>query len=151
MDHRTQSAAVLGIGLSGCLVAGVVLAIDASAGHGHRAPVHEHAAAPPLCTPAPDAGQPTFYAEISEANARMHEGMEVAPSGNVDRDFLRVMMPHHQGAIDMALSALKFGRDERVKRIAQAIIVEQGQEVAYMRSLLASPIDQTPDARIADK
>jgi uncharacterized protein (DUF305 family) len=81
----------------------------------------------------------------------MHEGMEVAPSGNVDRDFLRVMMPHHQGAIDMALSALKFGRDERVKRIAQAIIVEQGQEVAYMRSLLASPIDQTPDARIADK
>ena len=62
--------------------------------------------------------------------------MEIAPSGDVDRDFMRMMIPHHQGAIDMALVLLKYGRDERLRRLAQSIIVEQGQEIAYMRTLL---------------
>jgi uncharacterized protein (DUF305 family) len=58
---------------------------------------------------------------------------------------MRMMIPHHQGAIDMALLQLKYGRDEKLKRLAQSIIVEQGQEIAYMRTLLDTPSGATPD------
>jgi uncharacterized protein (DUF305 family) len=82
----------------------------------------------------------------------MHEGMEVTPTGDVDRDFMRMMIPHHQGAIDMAVVLLKYGHDEKVRRLAQSIIVEQGQEIAYMRTLLDAPPDETsPSKHIADE
>ena len=58
-----------------------------------------------------------------KVNARMHEAMQTVPSGDVDRDFMQMMIAHHQGAIDMALVALKYGRDEKVKRLAQSILV----------------------------
>jgi uncharacterized protein (DUF305 family) len=73
--------------------------------------------------------------------------MEVAPSGDVDRDFMRMMIPHHQGAIEMALLQLKYGHDEKLKRLAQSIIVEQGQEIAYMRVLLDPPSGDVTKAR----
>ncbi len=80
----------------------------------------------------------------------MHEGMEIVPSSDIDHDFMRMMIPHHQGAIDMALVLLKYGRDEKLKRLAQSIIIEQGQEIAYMRSLLGTPPDETSNTdRIA--
>jgi hypothetical protein len=69
----------------------------------------------------------------------MHQAMEIVPIRNIDRDFMQMMIPHHQGAIDMALVLLKHGRDERLKRLAQSIIIEQGQEIAYMRTLLDAP------------
>ena len=86
-------------------------------------------------------------------NARMHEGMDIAPCGDVDRDFMRMMIPHHQGAIDMALVLLKYGRDERLRRLAQSIIIEQGQEIAYMRtpSRAAASAKHPPCDRIADQ
>ena len=90
----------------------------------------------------------SFYSEIAAVNARMHEAMEVVPVGDVDRDFTRMMIPHHQGAIDMARVLLKYGRDEKLKRLAQSIIVEQSQEIAYMRTLLDPP-DQRPSEPIA--
>jgi uncharacterized protein (DUF305 family) len=70
--------------------------------------------------------------------------MEIAPSGDVDRDFIRMMIPHHQGAIDMALVQLQYSRNEKLRRLAQSIIVEQGQEIAYMRSLLDPPAEGHP-------
>jgi uncharacterized protein (DUF305 family) len=93
---------------------------------------HDHLAA------APESPSP-FYAEMEAADATMHRDMTVAPSGDLDRDFLRMMIPHHQGAIDMALVVLKYGRDERVKRLAQSIVVQQGEEITYMRTLLKGP------------
>ena len=90
---------------------------------------HDHLAATPE-------SQSPFYADMATADATMHRDMRIAPSGDVDRDFLRMMIPHHQGAIDMALAVLKYGRDERVKRLAQSIVVEQGEEITYMRTLL---------------
>jgi len=93
---------------------------------------HDHPAV------APESPSP-FYAEMAEAYATMHRDMTVAPSGDLDRDFLRMMIPHHQGAIDMALLVLKYGRDERVKRLAQSIVVQQGEEITYMRTLLEGP------------
>jgi uncharacterized protein (DUF305 family) len=77
-----------------------------------------------------------FYTLMDDAMARMHTGMHVAPSGDVDRDFARMMVPHHQGAIDMAVLELRFGRDPRLRRLAQAIAVEQGQEIQLMQSIL---------------
>jgi uncharacterized protein (DUF305 family) len=55
-----------------------------------------------------------------------------------------MMIPHHQGAIDMALVQLKYGRNEKLRRLAQSIIVEQGQEIAYMRGLLDPPAEGHP-------
>ena len=77
-----------------------------------------------------------FYSLMDEAMERMHAAMHLNPSGDIDRDFARMMVPHHQGAIDMAVAELRFGKDERLRRLAQSIIVEQGQEIALMQSIL---------------
>jgi len=106
----------------------------------------------PVCGRASDASEPAFYEEVTSANAHMHEGMEIARSGNIDRDFMRMMIPHHQGAIDMALLQLKYGQDTRLKRLAQSIIVEQGQEIAYLRTLLDAPPGERSATRgVADQ
>ncbi len=77
---------------------------------------------------------------MDAAMARMHYAMRaVKPTGNPDRDFAAMMIPHHQGAIDMAEIELRFGTDERLRRLAQGIIVEQRQEIAVMRKILSEP------------
>jgi hypothetical protein len=81
----------------------------------------------------------TFSSMMDDAMRRMNAGMGVAPTGDPDRDFARMMIPHHQGAVDMALAELRFGRDERLRRLAQGIIVEQRQEIALMQSILDGP------------
>jgi len=82
----------------------------------------------------------TFSAVMDAAMARMHDAMRaVKPTGNPDRDFAAMMIPHHQGAIDMAEIELRFGTDERLRRLAQGIIVEQRQEIAVMRKILSEP------------
>ena len=81
-----------------------------------------------------------FFAENTAAMSRMMAGMTVvAPSGDVDRDFATMMTPHHQGAIDMARAELRYGQNEQLRRIAQAIIIEQQQEIAAMRLALDRP------------
>jgi uncharacterized protein (DUF305 family) len=93
-------------------------------------------------TATPNAGN--FYSLMDEAMGRMHAAMHVSPSGDVDRDFARMMVPHHQGAIDMAVAELRFGKDDRLRRLAQAIIVEQGQEITLMQSILGETPVPTP-------
>lgn len=78
-----------------------------------------------------------FLAENEAAMAKMHREMHVAPSGDVDRDFVAMMVPHHQGAIDMARAVLRYGRNEQIRRLAQEIIIEQQQEIALMRLAVA--------------
>ena len=74
---------------------------------------------------------------MHDATQRMHSAMMISASGNPDRDFAAMMIAHHQGAIDMAKAELQFGKDERLRRLAQGIIVEQNQEIAAMRAILA--------------
>ena len=74
-----------------------------------------------------------FHAENAAAMDRMMAAMEIKPSGDIDRDFAAMMIPHHQGAIDMALAELRHGSNEQLRRIAQEIIVEQQQEIAAMQ------------------
>jgi len=75
----------------------------------------------------------SFLTEINAAMSRMMNGMAVEPVGNVDLDFAAMMIPHHQGAIDMAVAELRYGNNEQLRRIAQEIIVDQQQEIAAMQ------------------
>lgn len=74
---------------------------------------------------------------FEEANGRMHEGMAIDFSGNTDVDFARGMIPHHQGAIDMARIELKYGKDPELKKLAEEIIKAQESEIAFLKAWLA--------------
>jgi hypothetical protein len=69
-------------------------------------------------------------------NAKMHEAMEIEFSGNADIDFVKGMIPHHEGAVDMAKVVLAFGKDPEVKKLAEAIIKAQEDEIAWMKGWL---------------
>jgi len=108
----------------GALLAFALVATGGSAPHRHH----------------PTARSDGFQAMIADAVARMHAAMDVAFTGDADRDFARMMIPHHQGAIDMALVELRYGKDERLKRLAQEIIVEQQQEITVMHLALGDAL-----------
>jgi DUF305 family protein family protein len=96
----------------------------------------------------PSAEQP-FLAENTAAMTRMMVDMGIKPSGDVDRDFVDLMVPHHQGAIDMALSVLRHGRNAQIKRMAQEIIVTQQQEIATMRLAVGEPMPLSASATVS--
>jgi hypothetical protein len=95
--------------------------------------------------PTSDAEAP-FLAENITAMKKMMGDMSVKPTGDVDADFVAMMVPHHQGAIDMALAVLRHGRNPQIRRLAQEIIVTQQQEIAVMRLAVgqALPPPSTP-------
>lgn len=89
---------------------------------------------------AADSNEKSFLSENDVAMNKMMDSMAIKPSGDVDHDFVAMMAPHHQGAIDMAQAELRYGRNEQLRRIAQEIIVEQQQEIAAMRLALGQPL-----------
>jgi uncharacterized protein (DUF305 family) len=89
---------------------------------------HSTPAAAPADTPATQA--------YRAANAKMHKDMEIAFSNDPDADFVRSMIPHHQGAIDMAKVALQYGKDEQARKWATDVIREQQREIAEMQAWL---------------
>src|SRR5262249_33985179 len=87
-----------------------------------------------------------FNSALRATMVQMDAAMCITPSGDADRDFARAMIPHHHGAVEMARLELLFGRDARLRRLAQGIMVEQSQEIALLRNVLASGVaaSETP-------
>ena len=79
----------------------------------------------------------SFAALMGESMGVMNDGMgRAAMTGDPDHDFAAMMIPHHQGAVDMAKAQLLYGKNPVLRRLAQEIIVTQGSEIAVMRSEL---------------
>ena len=98
---------------------------------------HEaHPASPPQGL---NAAEAAFLKENDAAMTKMMNDMAAKPTGDIDRDFVAMMNPHHQGAIDMARAVLRYGHNEKVRRLAQEIIVTQQQEIVVMRLALKEP------------
>jgi uncharacterized protein (DUF305 family) len=85
-----------------------------------------------------------FIADCTAAMDRMMTAMQIQPSGNADADFVAMMVPHHQGAIDMARAELLYGQNETLRRMAQEIIVTQQQEIVAMQQALGQSSSASP-------
>jgi uncharacterized protein (DUF305 family) len=79
----------------------------------------------------------SFDRLLSDSIDRMHKEMMFSSSGDADRDFVRMMIPHHAGAVEMAKAELIYGRNQVLRRLAQSIVIEQNQEIEIMRRALA--------------
>ena len=73
---------------------------------------------------------------FTEANDKMHKNMMIELTGNTDVDFVRSMIPHHQGAIDMAKIELQYGKDPKIRKLAESVIKAQEAEIAEMNAWL---------------
>jgi uncharacterized protein (DUF305 family) len=77
------------------------------------------------------------WSELITSMEKMHMTMGgLKPSGNNDVDFVRLMLPHHQAAIDMAKTQLLYGKDPQIRRLAQEIITDQQLEIELMQRWL---------------
>jgi uncharacterized protein (DUF305 family) len=123
---------------AGTLMLGTVLALAQQHHHGHGTHQTPAAAATPSAhgssKPKGDDG-PSSLA-FNAINAKMHEGMDITFTGNADIDFVRGMIPHHQGAVDMAKTVMAFGKDPQIRKLAEEIIKAQQSEIALMQSWL---------------
>jgi uncharacterized protein (DUF305 family) len=118
--------------------------LAADANEGTR--IAESQDASPDRTSGSDADDLAFLAANKPAMSRMMAGMDITSSHDVDQDFVSMMIPHHQGAIDMAVLELRYGKNEKLRRMAQEIIVDQQQEIVAMRMALGQPLPPSAPA-----
>jgi Domain of unknown function (DUF305) len=81
-----------------------------------------------------------FLAENVSAMTKMIIEMGIRPTGDIDKDFVAMMTPHHRGAIEMALAELRYGHNQRLRRMAQEVIITQQQEIVAMQFALGQPL-----------
>ena len=74
--------------------------------------------------------------KYQQVNDNMHKSMDIKFTGDADKDFLAAMIPHHQGAVDMAEVVLQHGKNPKIRQLAQEIITMQKKEIAEMKQLL---------------
>lgn len=148
------------IALAAALVVGWAVSSDATAQSGGGSKGTDQTA-PTLVAPPPHGAMPMEHEQMSgtaggpshdhhgtssidpvisayqAANEKMHRDMMITFTGDADRDFVAGMIPHHQGAIDMAEIVLKYGKDPEIRKLAQEIIAAQQKEIAWMKAWLA--------------
>jgi Domain of unknown function (DUF305) len=91
----------------------------------------------------------SFMAENRAAMNKMMKDMEVKPSGNVDADFTAMMIPHHQGAVDMAEAELHYGHNRKLRRIARNIVAGQRRQIGAMRAALGHPLSEATSSAMS--
>ncbi|HTV72057.1 MAG TPA: DUF305 domain-containing protein [Rhizobiaceae bacterium] len=82
---------------------------------------------------------------LQAANSNMHSAMAIEMTGDVDVDFMRSMIPHHEGAVDMARIALQYGKDPEVRKLAEAVVAAQESEISFMNEWLKKKGVAAPD------
>jgi uncharacterized protein (DUF305 family) len=83
--------------------------------------------------PAADTEEQQFLFANDLAMSNMNRDMLVPPTGDIDRDFAAIMIPHHQATIDMAEAELIYGHDDELRRLAEKIVAQQQQEISILR------------------
>ena len=139
--RHLQAGVVSKAGLAAILLGGRVLIACATSPLAFAQ--EDHPAEPPAGL---NAEESAFLQENDAAMTKMMNDMAAKPTGDVDRDFVAMMIPHHQGAIDMAVIELRYGKNEQLRRIAQEIIVDQMQEIAAMKLAIGEPVTDTTPA-----
>lgn len=149
-------ALIASVGLAAFAHAETAAAVKAAVAVEPAVPTDIHVKPPtptsaPTPAPAPAATPAPIHGMVMEApkdatpatkefiatNSKMHGGMMIEFTGNTDVDFVRGMIPHHQGAVDMAETELKYGKDPEIKKFAQDIIKAQTAEIKFMNEWLA--------------
>jgi uncharacterized protein (DUF305 family) len=119
---------ILSIALSCYKVSAQNKASDPHAGHGSHAG-HSSSAS--------NKSTPTVSTKkYQQINDNMHKSMDIKFTGDADKDFLAAMIPHHQGAVEMAEVVLQHGKNPKIRQLAQEIITMQKKEIAEMKQLL---------------
>ncbi|MFM8700025.1 MAG: DUF305 domain-containing protein [Hyphomicrobiales bacterium] len=108
------------------LLAGPLQAEESATGHGAH-----------LASQSLNAATDAF----NDANMRMHRDMAIEYSGDPDVDFVRGMIAHHRGAVEMAEIVIKFGKNARIRALAENIIKTQKEEIAFMEQWLSRTSD----------
>jgi uncharacterized protein (DUF305 family) len=89
----------------------------------------------------------SFLSENAGAMKKMMADMTIKPSGDIDRDFVEMMVPHHQGAVDMAKAELEYGHNKKLLGIARKIVAMQQRQIKEMRDAIAD--DGAPEGAFA--
>lgn len=89
----------------------------------------------------------SFLSENAAAMNKMMADMSIKPSGDVDRDFVAMMVPHHQGAVDMAKAELKYGHNAQLRQLAQEIVAAQQKEITVMRNAVSEGLSSAGQSR----
>jgi uncharacterized protein (DUF305 family) len=122
-----------GLAIGAVVAAITTAAVAQHAGHGGNGG-HTTSASNTEMQPAPS--DTPFVKAFKEAHHKMMRDMDIKLSGNPDVDFVRGMIPHHQGAIDMAKIQLAHGKDPALRKMAEQIVKEQEREIGEMQDWL---------------